>query len=99
MIINIILWNCRRAGDRGTLLYLLEMTQSLRPSIVGLLEMRVHSREYISKLCNTGMMDTIIEEARGFLQGIWLMWNRQEVDIERVASNNQMVSVLVKEDR
>lgn len=41
----------------------------------------------------------ITVEARGFKGGIWLLWNRHDVEIEELSSTAQILIVLVREGR
>lgn len=95
MINSILVWNCPGARARRTLRHLQKMITMHRISMVALLETRVHSKNFVS----TFHSEVMTVEARGFAGGIWLMWNRQDIEVEEISSNDQILNVLVWEER
>ncbi|GAU24370.1 hypothetical protein TSUD_390790 [Trifolium subterraneum] len=52
------------------------------------------ARAAIKKL---GLKNYIVSEAHGFLGGIWLLWNRQDIEFEVIQNNFHFIHVKVKE--
>lgn len=84
-------------GSKNTKLHLKEMIRMHKPAIVALLETRVHSSQVLPFLENYGFSDMLVVEALGFVGGIWLLWDKNLVNVELLSMEDQVVSILVKE--
>lgn len=84
-------------GSRHTRLHLREMIKVHKPTILALLETKVHSRGAMDFLAQLGFTDLLVVEALGYVGGIWLMWNDATITVDLFSMEDQYITVLVKE--
>lgn len=78
--ILVLCWNYRGAGNRSFSRNIKEMMWLCKPGILSLLEPR-NSKEIIDGVCKRkGRKNWFRVEADGFSGGIWLLWNKDEVE-------------------
>lgn len=66
------MWNCRGAGSKGTLLHLKQNFEMYKPSIVAILEPRIHSCKVICSMSTTYLTNMVAVEADGFAGDLWV---------------------------
>lgn len=92
---RIIAWNCRGAGSRIALRHLILLVRTQNPDILILEETRVSSR-YIDQItAQTRFTASIVSEAYGFSGGIWILWDKDQVDLDLIELDEQIISVVV----
>lgn len=94
MMNSILVWNCQGVGGRSTLRHFQEMIKMYKISMVALLETRVQSNNFVLTFHSEVMKDMIIVEAQGFAGRIWLMCNRQDVEVEEISLNDRILNVM-----
>lgn len=92
---KIVYWNCRGAGFDDFRGALIDLIQSTNPSLLILSESRVHS-SCLHRLFQNHEFDKIIcSEARGFANGLWVLWNSSEVTLYPVVIDFQIITFFV----
>lgn len=93
---RLLVWNCRGAGSLDTHAYLMNMLQAHRPAVVALLETRVPSDRAKKLIQNSYLTNYTAVEAVGFAGGIWLLWDRNLVEVEALSHFDQVLNVGVQ---
>lgn len=97
---NTLVWNCRGADAQETNTYLHDMISHHNPCIITLLEARVHSTHaHRNILSKTYLTNIIAVEAVGFVGGLWLMWDAARVSVELISAHDQILTILVCDDK
>lgn len=94
---NIFLWNCRGASASHTVNYLVDPLKLHKPTMVAILEPKVHSDKARRIIERSHLMDMVVVEAVGFARGIWLLWDKSYLTVELISTNDQVLNVGVKE--
>lgn len=92
-----ISWNCRGAQGLNFRRALNNFCRKNKVDVVALQETRCSgnvARKAIKKL---GFKNYIVSEAQGFSGGIWLLWNRQDIQFEVIQNNFHFIHVQVRE--
>jgi exonuclease III len=90
-------WNCRGAQGLNFRRALNNFCRNNKVDVVALQETRcsgIVARKAIKRL---GFKNHIVSEAHGFSGGIWLLWNRQDVQFEVIQNDFHFIHVKVKE--
>ena len=83
---NILMWNCKGALNPDFKRRIFEMTVNHRPSIMVITETRVggdRAEDIISGLPFDGFITT---DTIGYASGLWVLWNKDDVDISLLVS-------------
>lgn len=91
---KLIAWNCRGAGSNYAIRHLFLLLQKYNPNILILFETRVPSTKIQLILAKCPLDSFVVTEAVGFFGGIWVLWNSSVVDLELVARDEQVLTVL-----
>lgn len=97
MISGVLVWNCRGAGSKGTLLHLKQNLEMYKPIIVAILEPRIHSSKVIFSMSTTYLINMVAVEADGFVRDLWVFWNKGIVHLEDISMHDQMINAMVTE--
>ncbi|KAI8027305.1 hypothetical protein LOK49_LG02G02848 [Camellia lanceoleosa] len=78
---NIMLWNCRGAGNKTFRRNFKEITRTHRPEVVALFETKVLFSSMGLFFNNLGYTASTIVDPVGRVGGIWLLWNPTHVSL------------------
>lgn len=93
---RVIIWNCRGIASKEFAVELKELLRAFRPKIVILIEPRI-SGDAVDKVCRgLGRRRWIRSEARGFSEGIWVMWEEGEVDIKLEVAHRSFLHMEIR---
>ncbi|KAL0017636.1 hypothetical protein SO802_004705 [Lithocarpus litseifolius] len=90
------MWNCGGALNPDFKRRIFEMAVDYRPSIMVITETRVggdRAEGIIDGLPFDGFITT---DTIGYAGGLWVLWNKEEVDISLLASTEQEIHAIVK---
>lgn len=85
------MWNCRGAGSKTFLRYLLLFKRKYILNIIILVETRVSSNFLHDILQRLNFTSFIVSEACG----IWVLWNNSDMQVRVVTVNDQIVNLFV----
>ena len=96
LLMNIIIWNCRRALNPNFHRSITELVHCHSPSLLIVTKTRVggdRAKEITDSLPFDGAIhaDTI-----GYAGGIWLLWNTDAVDVSVLAATEQEIHAVIK---
>lgn len=94
-----ISWNCRGARSPQFLRNARELIRTFRPFIFLILEPQISSTAADVVCRRLGSRDWVRSEAEGFSGGIWVLWNREEVNLKVVHVEKHSVHVIVDEGK
>ncbi|CAN1160243.1 Transposon TX1 uncharacterized 149 kDa protein [Linum perenne] len=97
-MISLLSWNCRGAGHNSFVSVFKHYLQVYKPSLVAILEPRISGRRGLEVRSKLGLQFSIIEEARGFRGGIWLLWDDPLIKVCRLSHSEQFIHVEVEAD-
>lgn len=67
------------------------------PLVLAMLETQINSNLSLPHICKYSSFNTsICGKAKGFMGGIWILWNDNSIDSEVSAVNNQVVTAIVQ---
>ncbi|KAL6199614.1 hypothetical protein ACLB2K_029398 [Fragaria x ananassa] len=92
---RILFWNSRSASSDKFRSSIQELVKMNNVDILFICEPRIQFEGAKKFLLSLGFTDFVGREANGFSGGIWLLWNKNKVDIDIVDSNFQSISVKV----
>ncbi|XP_075643190.1 uncharacterized protein LOC142614539 [Castanea sativa] len=93
---TILMWNCRGALNPDFKRRIFEMVMNHCPSIMVITKTRVggkRAEEIISGLPFDGFITT---DTIGYADGLWVMWNKEDVDISLLALTEQEIHATMK---
>ena len=93
---NILLWNCRGALNPDFKRRIFEMAINHKPAIMVITETRVggdRAERIIADLPFDGFITT---DTIGYAGGLWVLWNKEEAVVTRVAVTEQEIHATVK---
>ncbi|KAJ4847776.1 hypothetical protein Tsubulata_003312 [Turnera subulata] len=89
------MWNCQGARKKQFKRHFKELCRTQRPKITVVVEPRVSGSVAERIISGLGYNCSHRVEARGFADGIWLMWNDDQVEVQILYSHTQLVHVRV----
>ncbi|XLR39159.1 hypothetical protein S83_023819 [Arachis hypogaea] len=92
-----IIWNVRGAASGAFRRIYKEMMKQYKPDITILLETKCSGQVARNVIKQLGYTNYIIEEAQGFAGGIWICWNRNDINIISIEAHQQYIHVKVQE--
>ena len=92
---RILFWNSRSVGSDKFRSSIQDLVKMNNVDILFICEPRIQFEGAKKFLLSLGFTDFVVREANGFSGGIWLLWNKNKVDIDIVGSNFQSISVKV----
>lgn len=75
-------WNCRGASSGQFLRSMKELMRIHHPHILVILEPKTSGLEADEACHRIGKKDWVRSEARGFSGGIWILWDRLEINLQ-----------------
>jgi len=91
----VINWNCRGAQGINFRRALNNFCRKHKVDIVALQEPRCSGSNAIKTIKKLGFKNYVMSEARGFSGGIWLLWNRSDIQIQLIQSDFHFLHVQV----
>lgn len=97
MVFTVLSWNCRGAKSKAFHLHLQELIRSFKPTVLALLETKINSNLSAPYICKSSSFNKFVcAEAIGFAGGIWLFWDDTVIDLEVIAVDDQIITVIVR---
>ncbi|KAK2356470.1 hypothetical protein QL285_093800 [Trifolium repens] len=93
----VINWNCRGAQGLNFRRALTNFCRKNKVDIVALQEPRCSGSTAKKTIKKLGFKNYVMAEARGFSGGIWLMWNRSDIQIQLIKNDFHFLHVQVSE--
>ncbi|KAI7992913.1 hypothetical protein LOK49_LG12G00027 [Camellia lanceoleosa] len=93
---NIMLWNCRGAGNKIFCKNFKEIVRTHRPDVVALFETKVMFSSMGLFFNNLGYTTSTIVDPMGRVGGIWLIWNPTQVSVNAFVANQQVIQATVQ---
>ncbi|XP_050386206.1 uncharacterized protein LOC126802601 [Argentina anserina] len=90
-----LFWNARGAGSENFKTAVRDLIKLHCVDILAICEPRVQFSRVNKAFKDMGLSDNIIVEARGFSGGLWLLWDRNKVQIDYIDDNSQSISVKI----
>ncbi|KAI8017739.1 hypothetical protein LOK49_LG04G00158 [Camellia lanceoleosa] len=96
---NILVWNCRGAGNSAFKHNMRELINNHKPEILILMETKVPFSSMGNFFNNMGFTAATIVDPTGRAGGIWLLWDTAHVSIRASNVTNQVIQATIhKED-
>ncbi|XP_061342522.1 uncharacterized protein LOC133288718 [Gastrolobium bilobum] len=92
---SLLAWNCRGAAKKRFLGTLTSMIRKHRIDLTAIFEPRISGAKAQKIIKRTGYNNCIVEEAQGFMGGIWVLWNKEFCNVTILEKNMQMVHLKV----
>lgn len=96
---RVISWNCCGARSPQFLWNARELIKTFRPSIFLILEPPISSSAADVVCRRLGRREWVRSEAKGFSGGIWVLWNREEVNLRVIHVEKHFVHMIVNEGK
>lgn len=93
---NILMWNCRGALNPDFKRQIFEMAVNHNLTIMVIIETRVRgdrAERIIDDLPFDGFITT---ETIGYARGLWVLWKKEEADIDLLAATEQEIHATIK---
>ncbi|KAF7813509.1 ribonuclease H [Senna tora] len=94
--IEMLVWNCRGAGNNHCMNALKLYMRNNRPSLVALLETRCNKNRAQTIFSRLGFSKWHVQESNGFAGGIWVAWSPDLGEVEVLESDFQFVHLRIK---
>lgn len=94
---SVVSWNCRGAKRSQFSRSIRYLVACHKTAIILILEPRISGTEADVVCRRIGRYDWVRSEARGFSGGLWMFWDRQEVEITVVHVEYHFIHVHVSE--
>ncbi|GLT33545.1 hypothetical protein SLA2020_081230 [Shorea laevis] len=93
---SIIFWNVRGATSREFLRNARELIHCHKPEAYIIVEPRISGVTADNRIRDLGFDCVTKEDAQGFSEGIWVLWNRSVGDVTLIEKNSQIITVKIK---
>ncbi|KAA8520195.1 hypothetical protein F0562_014451 [Nyssa sinensis] len=93
---KLLSWNCRGAGDAKFMRAMKDLCQLHQPSIVLLFDTRISGSNADQVIKEIGFSDSYCIDPVGFTGGIWLLWCKDDVEIEINPIASQQIHMAVR---
>lgn len=92
---KILTWNCRGAAKASFPMVARDIIRSRHPTVLAILETRV-SGEHAKAIADPlGYSSFIGADSVGFSGGIWLMWNKEDIDIQAISRSRWAIHAVI----
>ncbi|XP_061342988.1 uncharacterized protein LOC133289134 [Gastrolobium bilobum] len=91
---NCLVWNCRGAAKKSFKMTLCNLTKKYKVGLAAVLEPIISGFSAARKIKQLGFKNYLIEDAVGFMGGIWICWNDDSFKISLIEKINQFIHVL-----
>ena len=96
LLMKIIIWNSRGTLKPNFQSHIRDLVQNHDPAIMVIMETKLggaRAKEITDKLPFDGAIHT---EPIGYVEGLWLLWNLDRVEVEALANTKQEIHVELK---
>ncbi|XP_061343759.1 uncharacterized protein LOC133289777 [Gastrolobium bilobum] len=90
---NGLVWNCRGAAKKPFKSTLRNFTKKYKVGLAAILEPIISGAISLRRINQLGFKSYLIEDAIGYMGGIWLLWNKDQFSIELIEKSNQLIHV------
>lgn len=90
-----MIWNARGAGSRTFSSIAKDLISMNKVKIFAVLEPRISGTRATDVIKGLGFSAFYVVDARGFSGGLWLMWNKEEVNLTVVACSQQTITATI----
>ncbi|KAL7163295.1 hypothetical protein ACSBR2_039399 [Camellia fascicularis] len=95
---NVMLWNCRGAGNKIFRRNFRELVRLHHPNVVALFETKVLFSSMGLFFNHLGYAASTIVDPIGRVGGIWLIWDPIQVSVSAHIANSQLIQATVKHE-
>ncbi|KAL4300764.1 hypothetical protein AHAS_Ahas17G0233500 [Arachis hypogaea] len=96
---NIVAWNIRGAANTATIRTLKEIKRQHRPTITLLYETKCSGDRAKEVIRDMQYNFYHIEEAEGYVGGIWVLWDQPSIRIDILISHQQFVHMKIRDQQ
>ena len=93
---NILMWNCRGALNLDFTRRIFEMAINHNPAIMVITETRVGGDRAAKIIAGLPFDGFITTETIGYAGGLWVLWKKEEAEIDLLAAMEQEIHAMVK---
>ncbi|KAI8013561.1 hypothetical protein LOK49_LG05G01094 [Camellia lanceoleosa] len=95
---DVMLWNCRGAGNKVFKRNFRELIRVHRPDVVALFETKVTFSSMGLFFNNLGFTSSTVVDPIGRVGGIWLIWNPTQVSVSAYVATSQVIQATIKRE-
>lgn len=95
---DILVWNCRGAGNMNFRRHFTALVQNHKPEIVALMETKVDISSMDMFFSNLGFTATSYVDPVGRTGGIWLLWDPKNVTVSTFHMTNQAIHATISKN-
>ncbi|KAI8574007.1 hypothetical protein RHMOL_Rhmol01G0320300 [Rhododendron molle] len=95
---NILIWNCRGAGNDNFKRHFSELIRTHKPKIVGILETKVTFRKMGLFFKHLGFSGFAYVDPYGRAGGIWIVWDTSKVSLNITHASSQAIHTEITKD-
>ncbi|XP_024178585.1 uncharacterized protein LOC112184553 [Rosa chinensis] len=92
---KILFWNTRGVGGGDFRSVIVDLVKMHDVDLLIICEPRIQFSKAKRHLLSIGFTDFVVEESTGFSGGIWILWNKNKVQLQKIDSNSQSITVKV----
>ncbi|XP_057756534.1 uncharacterized protein LOC130975820 [Arachis stenosperma] len=96
---KIMMWNIRGAANKGTIRTLKELQNQKKPDLTILVETKCSGNKAREVIKAMGFNHAIVEEAVGFVGGIWILWKNDDFKIKVMSTHKQFVHMEIENNQ
>ncbi|RYQ81302.1 hypothetical protein Ahy_Scaffold1g107267 [Arachis hypogaea] len=93
----IVAWNIRGVANKATIRTLKEIKSQHRPDITLIYEPKCSGNKATEVIKALGFNFSFLEEADGYVGGIWVLWDNPALTINILETHHQYVAMEVKD--
>ncbi|KAK4265671.1 hypothetical protein QN277_026692 [Acacia crassicarpa] len=90
-MLNLLIWNCRGAANKGVASVIRDMWSRYKLSLVIILEPRISGAQASKTIRQWGFKHSIRKEAVAFSGGIWLLWELDDLKVDVLELDEQVI--------
>ncbi|KAL7205922.1 hypothetical protein ACSBR2_018772 [Camellia fascicularis] len=96
--LEILIWNCQGAGNSTFRRNMRELIRTHNPGILILMETKVTYNSMGNFFNNLGFTASTIVDSVGRAEGIWFIWDTDQVTVRALAASNQYIQATVQKE-
>lgn len=94
---KVLSWNCRGARSPLFHCHLQDLLHTHKPSVLALLETKVNSKFVLPRIYKYSSFNkSVCVEAKGFVGGIWLLWDENSISLEVASIHDQVITAIIQ---
>lgn len=96
--IKVLSWNCTGAKSKPLHIYFGDIIQIHNPTILVLLETKVHSSICIDDILKLSTLNKFVcAEVQSFVSEIWCLWNDSHIDLDIAYVDEQVITAIIRD--